>query len=102
MLVAGGGIVSDVWHDMDHVATAELWDPATSTFENGPTLATARSGHTATLLDDGRILLVGGETIPAVRDCFGGHTVPMDSACGTGGLQGLGVPILIASAEYMP
>ncbi len=42
------------------VAPAEVWDPATGSFSPAGTLATGREGHTATLLRDGRVLVVGG------------------------------------------
>jgi hypothetical protein len=42
------------------VSSTELWDPSTSRFEPGPELIEARAGHTATLLSDGRVLIVGG------------------------------------------
>ena len=38
----------------------ELWDPESRTFSPAGTMAAQRSGHTATLLDDGHVLLVGG------------------------------------------
>ena len=42
-------------------AAGELYDPTTGTFEPTPgLLATPRYGHTATLLADGRVLIVGG------------------------------------------
>ena len=44
-------------------ATTELWDLATTSVAPGPSLDTPRSGHTATLLPDGRVLVVGGKDI---------------------------------------
>jgi hypothetical protein len=41
-------------------ASAEIWDPETGSFGPAGTLAEARSQHTATLLSDGRVLIVGG------------------------------------------
>ena len=40
----------------------ELWDPRSGTFSPAGTMAASRSGHTATPLGDGRVLLVGGVT----------------------------------------
>ena len=42
------------------LATAQIWDPATASFDWAGTLAEARLAHTATLLADGRVLVVGG------------------------------------------
>jgi hypothetical protein len=39
---------------------AEIWDPATETFGTAAPLPSARDLFTATRLDDGRVLLVGG------------------------------------------
>jgi len=41
-------------------AATEIYDPANGAFSPTGPMAIARAGHTATLLDDGRVLLVGG------------------------------------------
>jgi WD40 repeat protein len=42
------------------IASAELYDPITNTFIPLADLNEARNGHTATLLPDGQVLIVGG------------------------------------------
>src|SRR6185369_15317724 len=41
----------------------EIFDPPTQTFTRIANLAFSRGGHTATLLDDGRVLIAGGEMV---------------------------------------
>ncbi len=42
------------------LASTQLYDPATDRWAAGPPLGVARAGHTATLLPDGQLLVVGG------------------------------------------
>ena len=41
-------------------ANAELYDPAGKSWQSAPPMNTARSGHTATLLPNGQVLVAGG------------------------------------------
>ena len=59
VLVAGGDTgVSPP--DFALTSTVELYDPATGTWALTGSMTTTRSGHTATLLQDGRVLVAGG------------------------------------------
>jgi len=42
------------------LSSAEIYDPATGTFSATGSMTTPREGHTATMLRDGRVLIVGG------------------------------------------
>lgn len=63
-VLAAGGI--DPGHPYEYsteqnlIAMTEIYDPATDIWTKGPDLSEPRYQHTATLLPDGRVLLVGG------------------------------------------
>ena len=58
VLVVGGFLDFSITRTV--AAVAELYDPATDIWTATGKLHTARSGHTETLLRDGRVLVVGG------------------------------------------
>lgn len=55
-----GGCSTSECGGVEQAAVSELFDPATGRIKAGPTLAVPRLSHTATLLNDGRVLVVGG------------------------------------------
>ncbi|HKN14490.1 MAG TPA: kelch repeat-containing protein [Candidatus Binatus sp.] len=57
VLVAGG--VQNAGF-RSQLSSAEIYDPGTGTFSATGSMSVAREGHTATMLRDGRVLIVGG------------------------------------------
>ncbi len=59
VLVTGSAVGGDIgiWPQLD---TAEEYDPASGSWGTRTFMRTGRSGHTATLLNDGRVLVAGG------------------------------------------
>ena len=62
VLVTGGSTVSSsTSQGYVNNASAEIYDPVANTWTATPPMSVARSHHTATLLADGKVLVVGGE-----------------------------------------
>lgn len=58
VLIAGGGVNGST--GVISTPTVEIYDPTTNAFNFTGSLNTGRSGHVATLLPDGRVLVAGG------------------------------------------
>lgn len=75
VLVAGGHYFDNGSSSYVHLATAELYDPSTTTWSPTASMNTARSfGPTTTLLPNGRVLAAGGRDssgVPAFAELYG-------------------------------
>jgi len=58
-VLVAGGIVPGATNSVP-IGSAELFDPTSQTFTGAGSLGVARESHTATLLNDGTVLFVGG------------------------------------------
>jgi hypothetical protein len=65
VLIAGGGVVPG-FSDFVSFASAEVFDPASGTFTTTASMATARAGHSATRLANGKVLVAGGGVLNAI------------------------------------
>jgi hypothetical protein len=61
VLVAGGPRAGADPNNWSADASAELYDPATGTFSPTGSMTAGRVSHTATVMSDGRVLIVGGD-----------------------------------------
>jgi hypothetical protein len=60
VLITGGLVPVGAGPVTTDVATTEIYDPGAGTFSPGPDMSVARFNHSAIPLDDGRVLVLGG------------------------------------------
>ena len=60
MLLADGRVM--VSGGVGKVATTDIFDPATDTWTTGANMVETRYAHSMTLMQDGRVLVVGGNS----------------------------------------
>jgi len=68
------------------VASAEIYDPAKALFTPTASMTTPRSGHTATVLRDGRVLITGGVYYGGIGIFYGALASAELYTCGCGPL----------------
>jgi hypothetical protein len=60
VLVAGGGLGGDVFPGLMPINTSEIYDPLTEIWTNTNSMHYTRTWHTASVLENGNVLVVGG------------------------------------------
>lgn len=100
VLIAGGLKPGANPFFADEVGTFEIYDPATGTFTSAGNMRIARWMHTATLLNDGRVLIAGGSVyFPTPTE----RTEIFDPATGTS-IEGptMSTPRMFHTANLLP
>jgi len=67
VLITGGNVFNGYPTWLLATQAAELYDPATGKFSATGDMSASRTGHTASLLPDGRVVIYGGTTTPSAE-----------------------------------
>lgn len=68
VLIAGGGIPDAPFYGDIAADTVQIYDPASGQITSSSKMTLPRSGHSATLLPNGTVLIAGGLTAPGPND----------------------------------
>jgi len=89
VLVAGGSVYNGGFFGGSSIDSVELYDPASGTWTATGSLVTSRSGHTAELLPNGKVLVAGGlNTVYPMHNTFLASAELYDPANGTWAVTG--------------
>ncbi len=102
VLIAGGGRVSTGSLADPALASAELYDPDTGTFRATGKMSTPRYGATATLLNNGKVLIAGGFYRGQGYCCFPIGAELYDPDTGTFTATGDMTSALVDTATLLP
>jgi hypothetical protein len=115
VLICGGNTIFAVQATGNYIqifqsaqSSTELYDPVTNLFTPGPSMSSARVGHSAVKLPDGRVLIAGGirtgVTIgPLALPTYAAGGEVFDPATNTFSPTGsLGTPRFIGAMERLP
>lgn len=100
-LVVGGGLISD---GNSALASVELYDQAANTFSAAVPLAVPRRYHSATLLNSGKVLVVGGYNGTNILNTAVVYDPAANSWASTGNMsrsRGLHTATLLASGKVL-
>ena len=69
-VLIAGGFVANADGTTSVLATAEVYDPATATWSSTGSMNRARALHTATLLNSGKVLVAGGDSLSGTAELY--------------------------------
>jgi len=83
-VLVAGGYTCNSSGACTSLGSAEIYDPVAATFSGAGTMTASRSGQTMTLLNNGTVLIAGGETCTSATSCTALSTAEIyDPVAGT-------------------
>jgi hypothetical protein len=76
-VLVAGGYSCDSSGNCTSLSSAEIYDPVAGTFSSAGNMTTDRYEHTMTLLSNGQVLIVGGQTCSSATSCTALNTAEL-------------------------